>query len=86
MMRIINEISFNIIYKRGGGAWRPCIAARGNSQAQSVKGKFRHNFWYNLSYLQSYLKSCKNLLKEEVRFRRVLHNFMVRFEVCTIHE
>jgi hypothetical protein len=35
---------------------------------------------YN-SYLKSYHKSCKNLLKNDVQFRRFLHDFVVRFEV-----
>jgi hypothetical protein len=35
----------------------------------------------NVGYLKLYLKSCKNLLKNEVRFWRFLHDFVVRFEV-----
>ena len=38
-------------------------------------------FKKNLSYLKLYHKSCKNLLKNEVRFWRFLLDFVVEFKV-----
>ena len=46
----------------------------GPIQARSVKGFLWYDLWYDLLYHKLYHKSCKNLLKNDVRFSRFLHD------------